>query len=978
MTSSGNDWQSLFDELVDLDPAARSERLAAIASADPALARFVAALLAADSTGDEVARRFETPFAARSSTFVAHALGTVSEPAEQRDRSGERIDAWRLVSPLGRGGMAEVYLAERVDGEFEQRAALKLVRSEVGSEGIYRRFRRERRILAQLEHPGIARLLDGGRTSAGEPYFVLELVEGKRITDHCRDGALPLAERLRLFAEACDAVDAAHRRLVVHRDLKPSNILVTPEGVVKLLDFGIAKLLDHDAGGGGTPIQGGSGSMTHLETQPLTPNYAAPEQILGAPVSTATDVFALGILLHEMVTDRTPFDRAAKSRGALAIDLGNETLVPPSSSLRRMAAATDTSARAGREARERLRRRAAEADGDLDTVVAKALAREPERRYRSAAALADDVRNLIARRPVRARADSFSYRASRFVSRNAAAVVVTTLAVLALVTLVVVALVQGAAARRHAQRAERVQRFLVELFRDSDPSRTRGETLTARELITTAAKRIEPELADDPDVAAELDDAVAQVELGLGLADDAVVLAERAIALRTRQEGATAPATLRLRVTLAEALFARGDLDGADREVAVAQPLYDRHDDEAIVDRLFAVESALRAQQNRFDEGLAVARRALERAEKRGGPNDALTLLWRSRLAATLGDASRVAEAEALLRPNVEALMRETSGDPLEVAEARLNAGDLLDLAGDRETGERLMQSAVDLLRRTLGDEHPEVALAEIKLGYLQFERRALTAAETSLRHAATVLDRVGHYEAGSARRYLGIAHLEAERNDEALAEFEAAEAVYRARGGAPIYLTSIRISRGQALLRLGRLAEAETLLRDIVRGFRDGDTSASDYTLRTALKYLAEVRRGQGDAVEALALHRQAREIELRIFGTDEHPIVAHTDAQIALDLLALARRDRGQLAEARTRIDRAVSFQRSTEPASARLGEFLLASARVADAAGDRERARREAAEARELLLAARGATHSTTRDAEAYVALLDRPTR
>ncbi len=962
MNPPAADWQGLFDELVELSGPARAARLAELQRSDAALAAELDALLRADAGEALVPKDLDASLPPLPAHFVARALDLADRLEPPADRRGERVGAWRLVSPLGRGGTAEVYLAERVDGEYDQQVALKLVRTEVGSAELHRRFLRERRILAQLDHPGIARLLDGGTTAAGEPYFVLELVRGRRITDHCEMEGLSLASRLGLFVDVCEAVDAAHRRLVVHRDLKPSNILVTPEGTVKLLDFGIAKLLDAEAEED-APSGSAAGPLTRIAAQPLTPSYAAPEQILDEPISTATDVFALGILLYELVVGWPPFERPVDSRGALARAVGSELLVAPSAAVRRGVAASGD--------RAPLARLGEVAERDLDTVAARALAREPQRRYRSAAALADDVRNLVARRPVAARPDSLRYRASRFVDRNRSLVTLAALALVALATLLVVALVQGEAARREARRASRVQQFLVEMFRDSDPSRTRSATLTARELVTTAATRIERAFGDEPGIAGDLDDAIAQVETGLGLAEEAAARARRAVALRTATAGANAVPALRAQVTLAEALFAQGDLVGADAAVAAAGPLRGSAGEESAVDRMFAVEAEMRSQQGRADEALAIGREALAGAERRFGAEAVPALLWRARLAGMLCDASRVSEAISLLRPVLPALRSRAHGDPLRLAEARLLAGEALDLGGDGETGGALLRSGVGLLRETLGPDHPEVALAEIKLGYLLFEQHDLAAAESTLEHAATVLGRIDHYEAGSARRYLGLVHLEMGDAAAALADFEAAEKIFRASGEqASIYTNSARLSRAYALLHLGRLAEAEALLRDIEAQIEAG-APGGEYILRTAIKYLGEVRRQRGDPEEALALHRRARALEVDIFGTEDHPTVAMSDYEIALDLLA--RRDRAALAEARVSIDRAVAFQRRAEPSGARLGEFLVASARIAAAQGAVARAKREAGEGRDLLLAVRGPAHPTTRDAEAFLALM-----
>ena len=349
--------RELFDLLVELDERERNVRLAALA--DAALATRVRRLLAAD----------RLPDATLGDPLAAAAAWLAEEERESglpSDRHGERIGPWRILSPLGRGGMGEVFLAERADGAFERRVALKLLKRGLDSDEIVARFLAERRILARLDHPGIAQLVDGGLAPDGRPYFALELVLGQPITEWCAERRLALEDRLRLVLEVVTAVDFAHRNLVVHRDLKPSNILVTAAGQAKLLDFGIAKLLGSD-----------DDDATRTGARMLTRRYAAPEQLAGEPVTTATDVHALGLLIWELVTGE-PTRSAASDSALSVVELERETRTPPSARLAaadpRRAPLEDGSPRA----RRRLARRVA---GDLDKVVLRALRREPDRRY---------------------------------------------------------------------------------------------------------------------------------------------------------------------------------------------------------------------------------------------------------------------------------------------------------------------------------------------------------------------------------------------------------------------------------------------------------------------------------------------------------------------------------------------------------------------------------------------------------------------
>ena len=514
----------LFGELCELAQPARAARLRELEREAPGLAREVARLLELDAAADGPLERARGEVAAAAGRQL---LGEVA-PAPP-----ERLGPWRLGARLGTGGMGEVYRGERSEGGFTQQAAVKIVRAGMASEGIVARFLVERQVLARLEHPAIARLLDGGVAPDGRPWFAMELVEGAPITAFAHERSLGIAERLRLMIEVAQVVDFAHRSLVVHRDLKPSNILITPEGGPKLLDFGLAKLLEADLDPG----------LTRTELRALTPAYAAPEQVLGGLVTTATDVYALGVLLYELLTGELPHARAATSTGRLAEEVARETIERPSARLRRASAPADDAAR-----------RARQLEGDLDTIVLRALAREPERRYGSAAALAEDLRRHLDGRPVRARPDTRRYRLGKFLGRHSLAVAAALAVALALVAGLGVALVQAerarvaatraeaeakraeaeaGRARREGERATRMKDFLLSIFREASPQqRARGEPLSIEELLAAAEARIDAELAADPLLQADLWDDLGETRASAGELERASALIEKAIAAK--------------------------------------------------------------------------------------------------------------------------------------------------------------------------------------------------------------------------------------------------------------------------------------------------------------------------------------------------------------------------------------------------------------------------------------------------------------
>lgn len=329
----------------------------------------------------------------RAGDFLQETVNAAAATA-WRDRAGQIIGPYRLLAEIGHGGMGRVFLAERADHQYSQKVAIKIVKNDVLGSGIHQRFRAERQILANLEHPGIARLLDGGETESGSPYLVMEYVDGVSIDRYCRENSLPLEKRLELFRRVCAAVTYAHRHLIVHRDLKPGNILVPADGTPRLLDFGIAKLLEVSPSGTGEPA-------TRLTERMMTPEYASPEQVRGGPITTATDVYALGLLLYEVLTGSRPFDFTSRAI----------------SECERMICEVDPRLPSAVAQPKAL-------DGDLDHIVMKALRKEPAQRYRSVEHLSDDVTRFLEGRPVEARSGAWSYRARKFIRRRRIAIAI--------------------------------------------------------------------------------------------------------------------------------------------------------------------------------------------------------------------------------------------------------------------------------------------------------------------------------------------------------------------------------------------------------------------------------------------------------------------------------------------------------------------------------------------------------------------------
>src|SRR5450631_2423214 len=497
---------SVFDQLCELPECERSAMLELRCGEDAELRRDVSALLEADAGGRALDVHVPKLCLAVAADWVRDSEAL---PA------GTVIGNWRIQRELGRGGMGMVMLAERVDGQFEQRAALKLIKRGMDSEAVLARFLQERQILARLSHPNIAHLLDGGLSADGRPYFVMEYVEGAPLIDYCAAHALDLRARIGCVLKICAALQFAHRQLVVHLDIKPSNVIVTKAGEVKLLDFGIAKLL------GESPAE----PPLHTRTQaqrPFTAGYASPEQLLGEPVSTATDVYGIGCLLYELLTGhRANGDAASPEEARQALARG-EPLAPSK-------AAGTTRAVPGISPR-RLR-------GDFDTIVLKALKREPERRYPTVEALAEDLRRCLDEHPIAARRDTLLYRTGKFVTRNPIGVALAALAFVGLPGATTFALSQASSARAEALRAQAVTHYLVDIFRVADPKGTPGGMkLTAREVLDAGAKQMQLRLAQQPQLEASFSLVLGTIYGGLGENERAITLLQRALLLRQGDE----------------------------------------------------------------------------------------------------------------------------------------------------------------------------------------------------------------------------------------------------------------------------------------------------------------------------------------------------------------------------------------------------------------------------------------------------------
>ena len=782
----------------------------------------------------------------------ADASGALASPvagvAVQTGAMPDTVGPWRITGLLGEGGMGVVYRAERDDGLFERAVALKQIRPGLGR-ALAGRLDAERHVLARLEHDGIARLYDGGVGADGTPYVVMELADGAPITEHADAAGLNVEARVRLFVRVCQAVAYAHQRLVVHRDLKPSNVFVTPDGRPKLLDFGIAKLL------GDAPGDSLAGALTRTQAA-LTPSYAAPEQLTRGEVTTATDVYALGVMLYEVLAGQRPYS-LADTTAAEAERIVCETPPPAPSAV----APAD---------------RARQLRGDLDVIVLKALAKEPERRYASAEALAADLERFLDGVPVEARPPTARYRASRFVRRHRLGVAAAALVAVALAGGAGVALWQAAQARAEADKAQAVNDFLVGLLGAADPT-AEGRDVRVASLLDQAAADLDSAFADQPDVEATMRMTLGETYYQLGLYDEAEAQVRRALALREPLFGTRHPDVVRSQTELGFLWVQQDRLDPADSLLTLAlasartfrgedallatvlsslgSVRYWQGDQQAALDfNLQAAQAMERADEpdevevaaaygnvavilhelGRDDEAIVYMERELEVYRRVYEPTNARIAMALRNLASGYHGARRYDDAVRANEDAIALFRRAVDPDSPDLANALSNHGPTLIKVGRYAEAEAAAREAMGIYERTVGTDTQSYAAALLKASQAQELQGETSAAEAGIRRAIAIFRRTGpedHPAMGYSQLALGRLLAAQGRDAQAEPVLRRAFAI-RSVSLAPDHPDRADIASrlGEVLSRLGQRAEAESLLvsgGDVLRGEADDERSA-------------------------------------------------------------------------------------------------------------------------------------------------------
>ena len=801
----------IFQAALDHEPGTRSAFLDWACGSDSELRSEVESLLASYEKGG-----FTAPSAFEDALKVLDQRGL-------RLGEGHRLGPYSVLREIGRGGMASVYLAARADDAYQKLVAIKIIRRGLDTEDIVQRFRSERQILASLDHPNIARLLDAGSTGDGLPYFVMEYIEGMPIDQYCDEHKLNITERLKLFQQACAAVSYAHQNLIIHRDIKPGNVFVTKGGVARLLDFGIAKLLT-----AGPAV----GESTAGAVRRLTPAYASPEQVRGASITTATDVYSLGVLLYRLLCGRSPYLTGGESASQLERAICEEQPEKPSVATGRREGRQPTSElfNSRHEASaNRLRRRLA---GDLDNIVLMALRKEPQRRYASVEQFSGDITRHLSNLPVIARPDARGYRAAKFVQRHKTGVFAAALVFASLTGGIATTLWQVHIARQERDRArveqakaDRIKSFLTDMLSYSSPeytssNPTKNQDAKVSEVVDQAAKRAEAELAEQPEVLLEVQSTIGGVYYAQGRYEQAEAILRAARERCIRIYGLNSHQTAEISGALANSLLAKGNAAEAD----------------GLFRQDLQIERQLMAQGHGNTKNLAYALAGYGgMLDQRNDPAAQAYLLEtlkyssafmgkeRTIIAMTYNDLSGEAyargnddEAERYIRAALDEYRKLPSATYVEMATSLSNLGALLIKKGKYSEAEPYVLEGLELRQRILGSAHVSTGMALYRLSDLRYRQARYDEAEAAARQSIEVFKR----------------------------------ALSAPQDKTPF--TNPVLQMGMILEKVGRLREAEAYLRQ-----------ALEIRLRLVPKGNQLIGKAEGILGECLTLERRYREAE-------------------------------------------------------------------------------------------------------------------
>jgi eukaryotic-like serine/threonine-protein kinase len=828
-----NRWEKLkaiFTDALSMKDAEREAYLQRVCGADRELLQEVQSLLQAYDTPGALDRPLDELKTSALRSF------------EGRTVKGSTIGPYRVLGELGYGGMGSVYLAERADGQFKQKVALKLMRTGFTSDEQIRRFRIERQILAALNHDTIARLYDGGITDDGQPFFAMEYIEGQPIDTFCNNHTLTIRQRLHLFLKICDAVHYAHRKLIVHRDLKPGNILITTDGNVKLLDFGVAKTLNAN------DILGEAVPLTKEGLLPLTPTYASPEQVRGEAITTASDIYQIGIILYELLTGVRPYEIKGRSPAETEHIICEEEPTRPSNAVPKKSLLHK------------------QLYGDLDTIVMKALCKEADRRYDSAEQLASDIRRYLAGKPVSAHPDSRLYRARKFVRRHRLGV--TAVAVITLLLIGYALTVTWHSQRteaaldqamRETEKAEQVTAFLMDMFQASDPAEALGDTVTARVLLERGVQQA-GQFDNRPDLQAQMFDVIGQVYGRLGRYGRAAELLEQALDVRRDHYGMEDRNTAMTKVHLANVLRKAGDFNTADSllqdALSIQRLVLTSLDPQLAITLSFL--GGVRMALGKFDEAEDMLREALA-IQRSAYESDNLDIAETLNiLALLLDEKGDIDSAIRLMHESLRIRRALLSTNDPRLAMSANNLAMFYRKTGDYRTAEPLYREALQIKRTVFGDDHPSLAVTLNGLGLLMQDLENDEASEPFLRQALSIRRKAlgdNHPRVAASLNNLGNVIERRGRLDEAAGYFrEARSIVQTSFGDTHPYFAHPSIGLSRIYMKQGNPDKAEPIIRHAME-IRDAALPESHWQIAELEGYLGHCLTLLGQYAEAESL---------------------------------------------------------------------------------------------------------------------------
>jgi serine/threonine protein kinase len=869
-----NKIEQIFEEALEKTPSERESFLKDACGDDKELFDEVLSLLQADSNVHSI--------------FQSNAVDSL-KLSDAFNYEGKIIGSYKILKQIATGGMGSVFLAERADGQFEQKVALKLVKPGINSVEIIKRFQAERQILARLQHPNIARLLDGGLSEDGHPYFTMEYVDGESIDKYCDNHKLSIDERLRLFIKVCSAIHYAHQNLVIHRDIKPGNILITKEGNVKLLDFGIAKVFTESDKQELT-------RMTRTGLFVMTPEYAAPEQIRAEAITTATDVYSLGLILYNLLSGSFPYEIKSATPLELEKIICNTNPFKPSTLVTKASKATnenDKDKLAIFEKRNidanKLRKKLA---GDLDNICLMALRKEPERRYSSVEQFKSDIEKYLTGLPVIAHTPTIKYKTQKFIQRHKiglAAAAATIILISLLTTFYFIQLKEERdKAQLEAQKSAKVSEFLQDIFKVSEPSESRGKTITARELLKSGAEKIETELQGQPDVKATMLEVIGRVYMTLGLYKEAEPLLENSLKIREQLFGENHLETSKSLNSLGELSTQSGNYEKAEHLLTQAAEIQKNLLDKNEIEKTKAMNNlALNYSiTGIFDKSDSLYREILNIYNRNNIGESETIFTVMNNLALSLHETGNYDEADSLFRVAYKHQKEYYGNKPHpELATTTYNFAQLLRDKGNYDEAEKMFRESLEMDKILNGPEHPDVAYSLQGLASIYRIHCKYNEAEKLYRESLRIRRKFlgnEHPDVGYSLHNLGLVLIATKKLDEAEKIFNEALAIQKKLNGenhqavTRIYdrLAEINFQRGNYTRAENLLAKAIKINHEII-----GEKHLA-YT--TNLVNLAKVKSAINEYDTAIVLCNKGIKLAKEI-GGEEAPFLTGSYAILA-----------------------------------------------------------------------------------------------